>query len=64
MTGALHDGDDFIRNVVAPDAAEGAGEPAGNHRMAAVEKPAQQVGGIGNSGKDDLRVDRIADEYE
>ena len=40
MAGALHDGDDFTRNVTAPDTAEGAGQPAGNHRMTPVKKPA------------------------
>ena len=64
MTGAPHDGDDFIRHVAAPDAAEGAGQPTGNHRMAPVKKPAQQVGGIGNSGKDNLHVNRIADKAD
>ena len=33
MAGALHDGDDFTRNVTAPDAAQGAGQPASRPAM-------------------------------
>ena len=64
MPGALHDGDDFTRDIPSSDSAEGACQPAGDHRMAPVEKPAQQVGSIGNSGKDDLRVDRTANKAD
>ena len=60
MTRALHDGDDFTRDVTAADAAECTGQPAGNHRMARVEKSAQKIGGIGNSGKDNVGLDRIS----
>ena len=60
MPRALHDGDDLTRDVTASDAAEGAGQPASDHRMAPVEKPAQQTGGVGNAGKDDVSLDRIA----
>ena len=62
MARALHDGDDLTRDVNAPDAAECAGQPARNHRMARVDKSVQQIGCIGNSGKDDVGLDRIPDE--
>ena len=33
MPGAPHDGDDFIRDIPSSDSAEGAGQPADDHRI-------------------------------
>jgi len=59
VAGTFHDAQNLIAHVTPADPAEGAGQPAGNHRTAAIQQPPEQVGRITDTREDDLRLDRV-----